>query len=115
VGHGQVAKTMNNMLLWVNGVALMEAGRLAQSTGISLPKLREALLMSSGSSAALSDWDMITFTWALKDMQIVTQMTDKAGLALPIIGAIKELVKEAKRLKSGGGDPDWTGKRGKSA
>ena len=87
VGHGQVAKTMNNMLLWVNGVALMEAGRLAESTGISLPKLREALLMSSGNSAALNDWDMITFTWALKDMQIVTQMTDKAGLALPITGA----------------------------
>ncbi|HTI86785.1 MAG TPA: NAD(P)-dependent oxidoreductase [Alphaproteobacteria bacterium] len=111
VGHGQVAKTMNNMLLWVNGVALMEAGRLAQSTGIDLPKLREALMMSSGDSAALHDWDMITFTWALKDMQIVTQMTDKAGLALPITGAIKELVKEAKRLKSGGEAPDWTGKR----
>jgi 3-hydroxyisobutyrate dehydrogenase/2-hydroxy-3-oxopropionate reductase len=102
---------MNNMLLWVNGVALMEAGRLAQSTGIDLPKLREALMMSSGDSAALHDWDMITFTWALKDMQIVTQMTDKAGLALPITGAIKELVKEAKRLKSGGEAPDWTGKR----
>jgi 3-hydroxyisobutyrate dehydrogenase/2-hydroxy-3-oxopropionate reductase len=110
VGHGQVAKTMNNMLLWVNGVALMEAGRLAESTGISLPKLREALLMSSGNSAALNDWDMITFTWALKDMQVVAEMTDKAGLALPITGAIKELVKEAKRLKSGGGAPDWTGK-----
>jgi 3-hydroxyisobutyrate dehydrogenase len=111
VGHGQVAKTMNNMLLWVNGVALMEAGKLAQSTGIDLPKLREALMMSSGDSAALHDWDMITFTWALKDMQIVAQMTDKAGLALPITGAIKELVKEAKRLKSGGEAPDWTGKR----
>ena len=112
VGHGQVAKTMNNMLLWVNGVALMEAGRLAESTGISLPKLREALMMSSGDSAALHDWDMITFTWALKDMQIVTQMTDKAGLSLPITGAIKELVKDAKKLKApGGGAPDWTGKK----
>ena len=112
VGHGQVAKTMNNMLLWVNGVALMEAGRLAESTGISLPKLREALMMSSGDSAALHDWDMITFTWALKDMQIVTQMTDKAGLSLPITGAIKELVKDAKKLKAPGGDaPDWTGKK----
>ncbi|MGE5537371.1 MAG: NAD(P)-dependent oxidoreductase [Gemmatimonas sp.] len=115
VGHGQVAKTMNNMLLWVNGVALMEAGKLAESTGIDLPKLREALMMSSGDSAALHDWDMITFTWALKDMQIVTQMTDKAGLSLPITGAIKELVKDAKRLKSGGGAPDWTGKKAAKA
>ena len=38
VGHGQVAKMMNNYLLWVNGCALIEAGRLAESTGIDLPK-----------------------------------------------------------------------------
>jgi 3-hydroxyisobutyrate dehydrogenase/2-hydroxy-3-oxopropionate reductase len=111
VGHGQVAKTMNNMLLWVNGIALMEAGRLSASTGISLPKLREALLMSSGQSAALEDWDMITFTWALKDMQIVSKMADSANITMPIAGAIKELVKEGKTLKQSGGAPDWTGKR----
>lgn len=113
VGHGQVAKTMNNFLLWVNGVALIEAGRLAASTGIKLPKLRQALLMSSGSSAALEDWDMITFTWALKDMQIVTQMSDEAGLSLPITGAIKELVKGARVIKNSN-PPDWTGQLGKS-
>lgn len=111
VGHGQVAKTMNNMLLWVNGIALMEAGRLSESTGISLPKLREALLMSSGQSAALEDWDMITFTWALKDMQIVSKMADNANITMPIAGAIKELVKDGKTLKQSGGAPDWTGKR----
>lgn len=110
VGHGQVGKTMNNLLLWVNGVALIEAGRLAESTGIALPKLREALLMSSGNSAALEDWDMITFTWALKDMQIVAQMTDLAGLSLPVTGAIKELVKDARRIKASN-PPDWTGKK----
>src|SRR5262249_10262086 len=53
VGHGQVGKTMNNLLLWVNGVALIEAGRLAETTGIDLVKLREALLISSGNSSAL--------------------------------------------------------------
>ncbi len=111
VGHGQVAKTMNNMLLWVNGIALMEAGRLAKSTGIELPKLREALLMSSGSSAALEDWDMITFTWALKDMQIVSKMADLQGIIMPIAGAIKELVKDGKAMKQSGKAPDWTGKR----
>ena len=30
VGHGQVGKTMNNLLLWVNAVGLIEAGRLAE-------------------------------------------------------------------------------------
>jgi 3-hydroxyisobutyrate dehydrogenase/2-hydroxy-3-oxopropionate reductase len=108
VGHGQVGKTMNNLLLWVNAIGLLEAGRLAETTGIDLVKLREALLMSSGASDALKEWDMISFTWALKDMQIVADMTDKAGLSLPITGAIKELVKEARRIKASSA-PNWTG------
>ncbi len=110
VGHGQVGKTMNNLLLWVNAVGLLEAGRLAETTGIDLVKLREALMMSSGASDALKEWDMISFTWALKDMQIVTDMTDKAGLSLPITGAIKELVKEARRVKAAN-PPNWTGNK----
>ncbi|MGD0147069.1 MAG: NAD(P)-dependent oxidoreductase [Xanthobacteraceae bacterium] len=109
VGHGQVGKTMNNLLLWVNAVGLLEAGKLAETTGIDLVKLREALLMSSGASDALKEWDMISFTWALKDMQIVADMTDKAGLSLPITGAIKELVKEARRIKASN-PPNGTGK-----
>jgi 3-hydroxyisobutyrate dehydrogenase len=108
VGHGQVGKTMNNLLLWINAVGLIEAGRLAESTGIDLVKLREALLMSSGASDALKEWDMISFTWALKDMQIVADMTDRAGLSLPIAGAIKELVKDARRIKATSA-PKWTG------
>jgi len=110
VGHGQVGKTMNNMLLWVNAIGLLEAGRLAETTGIDLVKLREALMMSSGASDALKEWDMISFTWALKDMQIVTDMTDKAGLSLPITGAIKELVKDARRVKASN-PPNWTGNK----
>ncbi len=109
VGHGQVGKTMNNLLLWINAVGLIEAGRLAETTGIDLKKLREALLMSSGASDALKEWDMISFTWALKDMQIVAEMTDKAGLSLPVTGAIKELVKDARRIKASN-PPKWTGK-----
>jgi 3-hydroxyisobutyrate dehydrogenase len=111
VGHGQVGKAMNNFLLWVNGVALIEAGRLAASTGIDLPRLRDALLMSSGNSAALQDWDMISFTWALKDMQIVADMADQAGLSLPVAGAIRELVKDARRTKAEN-PPPWTVARG---
>jgi 3-hydroxyisobutyrate dehydrogenase len=109
VGHGQVGKTLNNLLLWINAVGLIEAGRLAETTGIDLVKLREALLMSSGASDALKEWDMISFTWALKDMQIVADLTDKAGLSLPITGAIKELVKDARRIKATNA-PKWTGK-----
>ncbi len=110
VGHGQVGKAMNNLLLWITSIGLIEAGRIAETTGINLPKLRDALMMSSGKSQALEDWDQTTFTWALKDMQIVAKMTDQAGLALPITGAVKELVKEARRIKATN-PPDWTGKK----
>ena len=109
VGAGQCGKAMNNFLLWVNGMALIEAGRLSEANGMDLVKLREALLMSSGASDALKNWENVSFTWALKDMQIVSKMADKAGLALPLAGAIKELVKEGRRIKSSN-PPDWTGR-----
>jgi 3-hydroxyisobutyrate dehydrogenase-like beta-hydroxyacid dehydrogenase len=109
VGAGQFGKAMNNFLLWVNGIALIEAGRLSEANGIDLVKLRDALLISSGASDALKNWENVSFTWALKDMQIVAKMADKAGLSLPIAGAIKELVKEGRRIKKSN-PPDWTGR-----
>jgi 3-hydroxyisobutyrate dehydrogenase-like beta-hydroxyacid dehydrogenase len=113
VGAGQVGKAMNNFLLWVNGIALIEAGRLCEANGMELPKLREALLMSSGASDALKNWENVSFLWALKDMQIVSKMADKAGLAIPVAGAIKELVKDGRRIKQTN-PPDWTGRGGKA-
>jgi 3-hydroxyisobutyrate dehydrogenase len=110
VGHGQVGKTMNNLLLWINSIGLIEAGWLAEKTGIDLVKLRDALQISSGASAALNDWDMTTFTWALKDMQVVSEMSDKTGLSLPLTGAVKEMVKEARRIKATNA-PNWTGNK----
>ena len=109
VGAGQFGKAMNNFLLWVNGVALIEAGRLSEANGMDLVKLREALLKSSGASDALKNWENVSFTWALKDMQIVGKMADKAGLSMPVAGAIKELVKEGRRIKNSN-PPDWTGR-----
>jgi hypothetical protein len=107
IGAGQFGKAMNNFLLWVNGVALIEAGRLSEATGMDLVKLRDALLMSSGASDALKNWENVSFLWALKDMQIVAKIADKAGLAMPIAGAIKELVKDGRRIKQTN-PPDWT-------
>jgi 3-hydroxyisobutyrate dehydrogenase len=109
IGAGQFGKALNNFLLWVNGVALIEAGRLSEANGMDLVKLREALLISSGASDALKNWENVSFTWALKDMQIVIKMADKAGLSLPIAGAIKELVKDGRRIKNTN-PPDWTGR-----
>ncbi len=108
VGHGQVGKAMNNLMLWITSIGLIEAGRIAESTGIDLVKLRDALMISSGKSQALEDWDQTSFTWALKDMQIVMKMADKANISLPISGAVKELVKDARQIKAKHA-PKWTG------
>jgi 3-hydroxyisobutyrate dehydrogenase-like beta-hydroxyacid dehydrogenase len=109
VGAGQFGKALNNFLLWVNGIALIEAGRLSEANGMDLVKLREALLISSGASDALKNWENVSFTWALKDMQILLKMAYKADLSLPIAGAIKELVKDGLRVKRSN-PPDWTGR-----
>jgi len=110
VGNGQVGKAINNLMLWFNAVGVLEAGRLAESTGVDLVKLRDALLTSSAASDSLKEWDRVSFTWALKDMQIVADMTDKAGLSLPLTGAIREVVKEARRVKASN-PPNWTGNK----
>jgi len=108
VGHGQIAKAMNNLLLWVNGIALIEAGRLCEAFDVDLPRLRDALMISTGKNGALEGWTTMTFTWALKDMQVVSKMTDKANIGVPLIGAVRELVKEGRRIKATN-PPDWTG------
>ncbi|HUD87167.1 MAG TPA: NAD(P)-dependent oxidoreductase [Xanthobacteraceae bacterium] len=110
IGNGQVGKAINNLMLWFNAVGVLEAGRLAEQTGVDMVKLREALLTSSAASDSLKEWDRVSFTWALKDMQIVADMTDKAGLSLPLTGAIKEVVKEARRVKATN-PPNWTGNK----
>ena len=109
VGHGQFGKAMNNFLMWITGVGLIEAGRLGEAFGADLVKLREALLISSARSATLEDWDRMTFTWALKDMQIVSQMADGLGESMPLAGQIREMVKEARRAKAAD-PPDWSGR-----
>ena len=51
----------------------------------------------------------MSFTWALKDMQIIQGLMDKANMGAPLIGTVRELVKEARKLKAQGAVPDWTG------
>jgi 3-hydroxyisobutyrate dehydrogenase/2-hydroxy-3-oxopropionate reductase len=45
-------------------------------------------------------------------MQIVSRMADSAGLSMPIAGAIKEMVKDGRRIKTTN-PPDWLGTGGK--
>ncbi len=95
VGAGQVAKGINNMLLWAAVISNREALLLADAFGLDEHRLRTALLDSSAASWAMAHWDMMEHSpWAHKDMVITTGMGDQAGLSLPLAGLLREAVKD---------------------
>ena len=96
IGRGQVTKAINNLLLWLNGVGLLESAQIAESYQMDLEYLRDVLMMSSGRSAAMEDWSKMTFTWAAKDMQIVQQMMDRYDLDLELLKVLGTRAQTAK-------------------
>jgi 3-hydroxyisobutyrate dehydrogenase len=96
VGRGQVTKAINNLLLWLNGVGLLESAQIAESYGMDLEYLRDVLLLSSGRSAAMEDWSKMTFTWAAKDMQIVEDVMQRYGLDLELLQVLARRAQTAK-------------------
>jgi len=83
VGSAQVAKAVNNLILWACLVADHEGLALAQRYGVDVEGLRRALGMSSAANSALEKWGTQTMAWADDDMEIVAQMAAECGLALP--------------------------------
>ena len=96
VGRGQVTKAINNLLLWLNGVGLLESAQIAESYDMDLEYLRDVLLLSSGRSAAMEDWSKMTFTWAAKDMQIVEDVMQRYGLDLELLQVLAKRAQTAK-------------------
>ena len=83
VGSAQVAKAVNNLILWACLVADHEGLALAQRFGLDVEKLRGALLKSSATNDALEKWGRQTMAWAEDDMAIVAAMAAERGIALP--------------------------------
>jgi 3-hydroxyisobutyrate dehydrogenase len=96
VGTGQVAKAVNNMILWACLVADHEGLALASHYGVDLDALRAALLTSSSANTALANWGQQTMAWAEDDMHIVAGMATDAGLALPQSGVNREICRALK-------------------
>ncbi|MSQ18371.1 MAG: NAD(P)-dependent oxidoreductase [Betaproteobacteria bacterium] len=96
-GAGQVAKMVNNSILWACMTANDEGLRLGEALGVDPEKLRAALHHSSA-----QNWSMDTraeesgMPWAEKDMRILLHEADIARLALPVCGAVKEGIKALK-------------------
>lgn len=99
-GAGQVAKMVNNMILWASMLANDEGLRLGESLGVDPEKLRAALGQSSAQNFSLTARaDTRPAPWAEKDMNIVLKEADALKLSLPLSGLVKEMIKEFKRRK----------------
>jgi len=96
VGSAQVAKAVNNLILWACLVADHEGLALAQRFGLDVEKLRQALLMSSATNDALEKWGRQTMAWAEDDMAIVAAMAAERGIALPQAEVTREICRALK-------------------
>ena len=83
VGTAQVAKAVNNLIMWACLVADHEGLALARCYGVDIEALRRALLTSTATNGALQNWGEQTMAWADDDMAIVAEMAHDCGIALP--------------------------------
>lgn len=96
VGTAQVAKAVNNLILWACLVADHEGLALAAHYGADVESLRKALLISSCANGPLEKWGTQTMAWAEDDMAIVAEMAAEAGIALPQAGVNREICRALK-------------------
>ncbi len=96
VGTAQVAKAVNNLILWACLVADHEGLALAQRYNVDVEALRRALLISSATNGALENWGNQTMAWAQDDMAIVAAMADDCGISLPQAGVVREICRTLK-------------------
>lgn len=96
VGTAQVAKAVNNLILWACLVADHEGLALARHYGADIEALRKALLISSCANGPLEKWGTQTMAWAEDDMAIVAEMAAEAGIALPQAGVNREICRALK-------------------
>ena len=96
IGTAQVAKAVNNLILWATLVADHEGLALAQQQGVDVEALRKALLISSCANGPLEKWGTQTMAWAEDDMAIVAEMAAHAGIGLPQAAVTREICRTLK-------------------
>jgi len=98
-GAGQIAKTLNNMLLWANMSANMEVLTLAKTLGCDVPRMVEALGQGSGANWSLSRWGKSTGKWAEKDMDVALELAQAAKLPVPLAALVDQLMKSINQAR----------------
>ena len=90
---GQIAKTINNMLLWACMAANFEALTLAKALGADVPRLIEALGQGIGANWSLSRWGKGTGKWAEKDMDVALDLAQHVKVPVPLGALVDQLMK----------------------
>ena len=98
-GNGQIAKTINNLLLWACMAANFEALGLAKKLGGDIPRLIAALGHGSGANWSLSRWGKSTGKWSEKDMDVALELAQDAKTPMPLAGLVDQLMKQINQEK----------------
>jgi 3-hydroxyisobutyrate dehydrogenase-like beta-hydroxyacid dehydrogenase len=98
-GNGQIAKTMNNLLLWACMTANFEVLTLAKRLGADIPRLVAALSSGSGANWSLGRWGKSTGKWSEKDMDVALELAQEAKVPMPLSGLVDQLVKSLNQEK----------------
>jgi 3-hydroxyisobutyrate dehydrogenase len=94
-GAAQIAKAVNNLILWACVAANYEGLKLAESWQLDVEALRRALMNSSAENWSLRHWDRIgQMPWSIKDMEIALATAETAGVELPLSEKVNELVRQ---------------------
>jgi len=117
VGAGQIAKILNNMVLFETGLALAEAHVIAQRAGFDARRIFEVLAKGSGDSFALRSHGMkailpgefplraFSVEYARKDLSYALAMADELGV--PVRGARAVDASFERALEAGEGKKYW--------
>ena len=97
VGSGQVAKTVNNLLLWSCLRADVEALRLGRALGVDPGRLRAFLAVGSGANRPLAEWGLHRLRWPGKDMEVALQLAAEAGVEMPLMEALTPLINDTSK------------------
>ncbi len=94
IGCGQVAKAVNNYLLWTCLTASIEGLDFGERMGVDRERMRVALEKSSGANWAMSTRaDDRPALWAEKDMALFLSEADRLRFSVPIAGQVREAIK----------------------
>ncbi|GAA4728845.1 3-hydroxyisobutyrate dehydrogenase [Modestobacter marinus] len=92
-GAGQVAKLVNNMLLWSTIASVVEGLRLAEALGVQRGPLVEGLCRSSADSWVLRTWERPReLPWADEDMRLVLDAASRAGADAPVSDVVQRVI-----------------------